>query len=258
MEFYDGHRIALNLFPRLQQSERIIEERVQDVDDIYGDVQARPDNTEDLYSTERQKFDSECSEYIEFLKEDVKSNGKSLATMLNRNPLELQWPALKKRTPMLFVIARTVLAIPASIAGSERFFSRLTNIITKMRNRFQPELAGNIVTHSMRSRAEANQTKEKTLMKLPVFGQIESETICIGEWDEDEFDEDYSGDEDSVASERAEDSIDVSGDVTDVFEDVEIVNEEVGGDQQQMKKARTDDLQFSDTEAVEVVSTTTA
>lgn len=225
MEFYDGHRIALTLFPRQQQSERIIEERVQDVDDIYGDVQAnaRPDNTEGLPSTERQRFESECSEYIAYLKEDVKSHGKNLSTMLNRNPLELQWPALKKRTPMLFAIACVVLAIPASIAGSERFFSRLTNTITKMRSRLQPDLAGDIVTHSMRSRAEANQKKEKTKMKLPVFGKIEKETICIGEWDEDEFDEDYSGDEDSVASERAEDD-------AGVYKDVEFVSEEVGED----------------------------
>ena len=93
----------------------------------------------------------------------------------------------------------------------------------------------------MRSRAEANQKKEKTKMKLPVFGQIENETICIGEWDEDEFDEDYSGDEDSVASERAEDD-------AGIYEDVEFVSEEVGEDQQQMKRARIDDLQLSDTE----------
>ena len=154
---------------------------------------------------------------------------------------------------MLFAIARTVLAIPASIAGSARFFSRLTNTITKTRSSFQADLAGNIVTHSMRARAEANH-KKKALMKLPIFGQIEKETICIGEWDEDEFDEDYSGDEDSNASECAEE-------ITCVYDEVEYVSE-VAEDQQQMKRARTDDLPLSDTEceqySVEVVSRATA
>ena len=60
------------------------------------------------------------------------------------NPL-LWWKAHQARFPMLSVLARKYLAIPATSAPSERLFSSAGLTIAKERARLTPEHAANLI-----------------------------------------------------------------------------------------------------------------
>ena len=69
-------------------------------------------------------------EYTEYIKESTISN-KDI------NPLDY-WKQNSYRFPILSILARRYLAIPATSASIERIFSISNNIITKSRNRLLP------------------------------------------------------------------------------------------------------------------------
>ena len=60
------------------------------------------------------------------------------------NPLEY-WKLHALKYPVLSFMARRYLAIPATSASIERIFSISSNIITKSRNRLEPETVRQIV-----------------------------------------------------------------------------------------------------------------
>jgi hypothetical protein len=118
----------------------------------------------------RSDFEKECYSYVSYLRDDNNSflNDKKY-DMLNRDPLIQQWPHIEDRFPMLSQLASYILECPASIAGSERFFSRLTNIITKHRSSLDKNLASRLIVHSMRCRH--NILSQRCSIKIPPFGK---------------------------------------------------------------------------------------
>lgn len=72
----------------------------------------------------------EEEEYTQYIKESIISNK-------DFNPLDY-WKQNAYRFPILSLLARRYLAIPATSAPIERVFSVSNNIITKSRNRLLP------------------------------------------------------------------------------------------------------------------------
>jgi hypothetical protein len=117
------------------------------------------------------KFIEEARQYIAYLMKDFNTLNKDEEKILNRDPLVSWWPKLEGKFPMLSKVAMHILELSGSIAGSERFFSRLSNIITKKRCSLDKTLASRIILHSMRNR------HSKLLlyrMKIPPFGVVDN------------------------------------------------------------------------------------
>ena len=104
---------------------------------------------------------------------------------------------------MLSLVAASVLEAPSSIAGSERFFSRLTHIISPHRSSLQKDFAGEIVLHSMRHRKALMASARKHL-PIPVFGKFDTSTLHLEDLeadDEDNDDDDFIENQEDIAEE---------------------------------------------------------
>lgn len=80
-------------------------------------------------------------------------------------PNHLEWWTLKARDfPLLAVLSRRMLAIPASQARSDRVFSRAGQIVIKSRNKLEPENVELLVylrsTWAVVEQWKANQPEE--------------------------------------------------------------------------------------------------
>jgi hAT family C-terminal dimerisation region len=158
-------------------------------------------------------FEKECCEYVStYLFSDYEKTPTEEAR-LNRDPLIDQWPQLQDKYPMLSAIAAKVLECPASIAGSERFFSRLTQIVTPQRSSLQKDFAGSIVLASMRYK-KSKQSALRRSLKVPTFGVFDASTMTLEAFDVD--DEEDAAQDDYVENQE------------DVLEDVDAGEDEEG------------------------------
>ena len=83
------------------------------------------------------------------------------------------------------------LTIPAACAGSERFFSALTRVITDDRCRLERSFAGKLVTSHLRNR-EVSYVRPQP---IPNFGELMGH-VKIEDW-EDMYDSDFANSDDS-------------------------------------------------------------
>lgn len=185
-------------------------------DPFAGD--AAPEVADDLVRVNRTKFEAEVIAYERALRNDymlVPGEGKRL----NRDPLVLWWPTLLLQYPMLSLLAVHVLEIPISVAGSERFFSRLGNVVPKNRTRLDAKFAGDIVLHSMR----ANRSNaEKKPLVIPLFGKLDEDVVRIEDWDDADDDDYDSEEEDQLESDgEADDDYDNEGEDGEADDDGE-------------------------------------
>jgi hAT family C-terminal dimerisation region len=122
---------------------------------------------------------------------------------VQRNPLTDQWPHLLERFLMLTLVAASVLEAPASIAGSERFFSRLTQIISPQRSSLQKEFGGSVVLYSMRNRKHKISTTNR-VTTVPPFRSYDANMLKLKELnvkDEGNPDDDYIENQEDVVEE---------------------------------------------------------
>ena len=61
------------------------------------------------------------------------------------NPLAFWNTCFAERLQLLSVLARAILSVPATSAGSERSFSQLGNILTAKRTRLSPNMASDLM-----------------------------------------------------------------------------------------------------------------
>ena len=114
------------------------------------------------------------------------------------------------------------MEIPGAIAGSERFFSRLGNVVTKTRSSLEGIFAGLVVLHSMRAQQKVNASKA---IIIPNFGHLGAKAVNIQEWDEDEDDDDYDdNDDDDESNSDDDDDNDYDDEADDVLAD-ELMND---------------------------------
>ena len=71
----------------------------------------------------------------------IRVNGKKKVN----SPLKKFWYINKERFPILYTLALKYMCIPATSAPSERVFSVASKILTKFRNRLDPDTAGSIL-----------------------------------------------------------------------------------------------------------------
>jgi hypothetical protein len=101
-------------------------------DDIYN-ASNNDSNSDDEFYTKTEKTEDE---YISYITENTISS--------KINPLEY-WKNNEYKYPILAILARRFLAIPATSASIESTFSIATNIITKNRNRLLPMTAKRLI-----------------------------------------------------------------------------------------------------------------
>ena len=222
LEFYDTHRIADSLF----RGDPVVVAPAANVAHLAavnpfggspgGDAAAAAAMEGDVA---RRVFQAELIKYERWLFDDYTATPDE-AKRLNRNPLKCQWPVLAKDLcPNLSRLAAQILECPAGIAGSERFFSRMGDVITKERSALDKELAGQIILHSMRKKVSGKARKE---LVLPLFGHLGDDVINIEDWDDDEDDDDYDENEMDEAQ-SDEDDVDEEEEIEEEDEVNELV-----------------------------------
>jgi hypothetical protein len=114
--------------------------------------------------------------------------------MLSEDPLFF-WGNNEKRFPNLSQIAAKVLAIPASIASSERAFSAMNRIVSNERCALEKDFAADLTLLYIKNRKNAMQKKVRSI-KFPPFGheqKIEHDDY------EDDGDSDFEVDQEDVS-----------------------------------------------------------
>jgi hypothetical protein len=119
------------------------------------------------------------------------------------NPLAW-WKKEKGNLPIMWRIAKKVLAAPAAVTASERVFSSLTDIVDSERTSLGRFLAGRLVVARMRAKQRFNASN-KPPMHTPwsPFGKP-AEAIAVFDY-EDMYDSDYDPDSDPDADEDSDD-----------------------------------------------------
>ena len=219
MQFYDNHHIANRLFH---------EDNGDDVDEAAleppvpnptsnpfaraRNTMGAPVHANDPFVSKRLAFEKECESYVsKYLWEDFEKVGNE-HDRLQRDPLTNQWPNIQEEFPMLALIAASVFEAPASIAGSERFFSRLTHIISPTRSSLQKDFAGKIVLYSMKARRAMLGPARKRL-QIPIFGKVDTSTMLLEDLEADE--DDVDGDD---VIDNEDDSVEEGVDGEELYE----------------------------------------
>ena len=114
--------------------------------------------------------------------------------MLSEDPLFF-WGSKEKRFPNLSQIAAKVLAIPASIASSERAFSAMNRIVSDERCALEKDFAADLTLLYIKNRKNAMQKKVCSI-KFPPFGH--KQKIDHDDY-EDDGDSDFEVDQEDVS-----------------------------------------------------------
>ena len=86
----------------------------------------------------------------------------------NKTDVLKWWYEKKNKYPMLHILAERVLEMTAQSACSERVFSALQKLVTKMRSSIDKDLAGLMVTNYMRTR---RAKKASPTLRFPLFAK---------------------------------------------------------------------------------------
>ena len=141
---------------------------------------------------ERVKSDwnEEIKSYKRFIRATLSTDDLSANQVIN--PLKW-WGTIDAggECPMLCSVAKLILQTPAQAAASERVFSCLNTIVTKLRCRLRGPLAGQLVASAMRFKQATRENKMKAYVpkKFPPFGVHDGFKPVDYEFEEDrEFD----------------------------------------------------------------------
>jgi hypothetical protein len=98
----------------------------------------------DAFANLEMQIESEITKYKSTGKLAFYEVDKDVTTGVHADPL-LWWKEKRFQFPILACLARKYLCIPATEAPSERIFSTASLLLSKFRNRMDPELAGRMV-----------------------------------------------------------------------------------------------------------------
>lgn len=111
-----------------------------------------------------QRIDAEIENYKDNM-DSISISNKVDGERVLSNPL-LWWKKNQKTLPLMSILARQILCIPATSAPSERVFSMAGLTITKLRASLSSDNAGNLIfLHDTWNIAEEYQNKKAQLRK---------------------------------------------------------------------------------------------
>jgi hypothetical protein len=160
--FYESHRLSKLIFPPIiQLNNNVVNNIPEPVTfrraPFAQQINNNSNRNNNNITSRRQMLENEIELYFKIVTEiynKIQTKYSSIddqyAAMFEHDPL-LFWGKYEEKLPLLSRIASVILEIPCQVAGSERYFSGMTNVLSKKRSSLEKQLGGGMITCYMRA-----------------------------------------------------------------------------------------------------------